>query len=71
MGLLAKHQGCTIPKHKRNEKTTIKKQQQQQSNFQKPNNKDIQTSEGSFPVSDRGVTMFHDSEIGYGFKVLP
>lgn len=60
-----------IHKHKRNEKTTIKKQQQQHSNLQKTNNKDIQTSEGSFPVSDRAVTMFHDSEIGYGFKVLP
>lgn len=38
------------PEHKRNEKTTTKSQHQQ-SNFQKRNNKDIHTSEGSFPGS--------------------
>lgn len=59
-----------IHQHKRNEKTTVKNHHQQ-SNLQKnPNNKDIQTSEGSLPGSDRTVTTFHDSDIGYGFKVL-
>lgn len=59
-----------ILKHKGNGRTTIKKQQQQ-SNLQKANNKGIQISEGSFPVSDRVLSMFHDSETGYSFKVLP
>lgn len=59
-----------IHTHKRNEETPIKKQQQH-SNLQKTNNKDIQTLEETFAVSDRTVTEFHDSERGYGFKVLP
>lgn len=47
------------------------KKQQQESNLQKTNNKGIQISEGSFPMRDRVLSMFHDSKTGYSFKALP
>lgn len=57
-------------KYKGNGRTTIKKPQQQ-SNLQNTNSKDIQISEGAFPMSERALSMFHDSQTGYSFKVLP